>query len=200
MDNVSTIYTQLWYMVENSKHCTAMCMHHHPLTVALGATPIEQVRTFKFLGYIINDHLTWDDHVTYLSSKVSRNINLLRRLSWFLPRHVLMAFYSAYILPSFDYCNIVWHSCSAKLVTKLESLQNYAGRIILKKRRFCSATAVRKTLGWSTLQSRRELHTAIQAFKVSGVCMDIVRLVFSPYTIHTVCTSMSGLLHNCIES
>ena len=56
-----------------------------PPSLLLGATPIEQVRTFKFLGCIINDHLTWYDHVAYLSSKVSRNINLLRRLSWFLP-------------------------------------------------------------------------------------------------------------------
>ena len=136
-----------------------------PLTVALDATPIEQVRTFKFLGCIINDHLTWDDHIAYLSSKVSRSINLLRRLSWFLPRHVLKTSYSAYILPSFDYCNVVWHSCSAKLVSKLELLQNYAGRIILKEPRSSSATTIRKTLGWSTLYSRRELHTAIQTFK-----------------------------------
>ena len=136
-----------------------------PLTVALDATPIEQVRTFKFLGCIINDHLTWDDHIAYLSSKVSCSINLLRRLSWFLPRHVLKTFYSAYILPSFDYCDVVWHSCSAKLVSKLVLLQNYAGRIILKEPRSCSATAIRKTLGWSTLYSRRELHTAIQASK-----------------------------------
>ena len=27
MDNVSRIYNQLWYMAENSKHCTAMCMY-----------------------------------------------------------------------------------------------------------------------------------------------------------------------------
>ena len=170
-----------------------------PLTVALGATPIEQVRTFKFLGCIINDHLTWDDHVTYLSSKVSRNINLLRRLSWFLPRRVLMTFYSAYILPSFDYCDVVWHSCSAKLVTKLESLQNYAGRIILKKRRFCSATAVRKTLGWSTLQSRRELHTAIQAFKsLNGMDPGYLAPLLTPSSSihnHRTRASTTDLLH-----
>ena len=78
-----------------------------PLEIELFDTPIEQVRCFKFLGCIINDHLTWDDHIAHVSSKVSRNINLLRRISWFLPRHALQAFYKAYILPSFDYCDVV---------------------------------------------------------------------------------------------
>ena len=40
--------------------------------------------------------------------------------------HALMTFYNAYILPSFDYCKVVWQNCSQKASAKLERLQSYA--------------------------------------------------------------------------
>ena len=64
----------------------------------------------------------------HVSAKVTRNINLMRRLSWFLPKHVLFTFYNAYILPSLDYYDVVWQKDS----TELERLQNYAWKVILK--------------------------------------------------------------------
>ena len=136
-----------------------------PLEILLGHTQIEQVRSFKFLGCIINEHLTWNDHIAHVSSKVHRNINLLRRLSWFLPKNALTTFYKAYILPSFDYCDVVWHSCSQECSNRLERLQNYAGRVILKEPRSTSATWIRSVLGWDTLHSRRESHVATQVYK-----------------------------------
>ena len=49
---------------------------------------------------------------------------------------------------------------------KLERLQNYAGRVILKEHRVTSATSIRIELNWSTLKKRRHLHIATLMFKV----------------------------------
>ena len=124
-----------------------------PLEVALGQAHIEQVRTFKFLGCIINEHLTWDDHIVHVSAKVTQNINLLRQLSWFLPKHALITFYNAYILPSFDCCDVVWQNYLQKATAKLERLQNYTGRVIPKELRVISPSWVREQFGWKTLQT-----------------------------------------------
>ena len=139
-----------------------------PLDISLDSTSVEQVSTFKLLGCIIDHHLTWNSHIQYISSKVSRSINLLRRLSWFLPRSALQMYYQTYILPSLDYCDVVWTNCPLKLSTKLERLQNFAGRIILKVPKQTSATWVRKELGWSTLTARRKLHVATLMFKLKN--------------------------------
>ena len=66
----------------------------------------------KFLGVCINDTLTWHEHVQQVSSTVSRNLNLLRRLSWFPPKSALLVFYCSYILPFFDYCDVVRGCCT----------------------------------------------------------------------------------------
>ena len=137
-----------------------------PSSMSLGNHRVEQVRILSFLAVLyVNDHLTWDDHIRHISVKVSKNIGLLRHLSWFLPKRACLAFYQAYISPSYGYCDVVWHQRTGELSTKLKRLQNYVGRVILKKRKGNSTTWVRKQLGWPTLHQRRQLHTATQVFK-----------------------------------
>ena len=105
-----------------------------PLSVPvhLLSTPVQQVHTTKFLGVCINDTLTWREHVQYVAATVSRNLNLLCCLSWFLPKAALLLFYRSYILLSFDYCDMVWGCCSNEEVLLLECLQNFAqGRFFI---------------------------------------------------------------------
>ena len=74
--------------------------------------PIEQVRVMKFLGVLLNDTLTWGDHIAHISTKVSRSLNLLRRLSWFLPKSLLLLYFKSYVIPTFDYCDVAWSNCT----------------------------------------------------------------------------------------
>ena len=123
-----------------------------PLNVSLNNSLIDQVKSFKLLGCIINHHLSWDDHIQHITAKVTRSINLLWRMSWFLPKKMLLMFYNSYVIPTFDYCDTVWSSgCTATQAQKLERLQNYACRIILKQPRTTSATQLRVTLNLPTL-------------------------------------------------
>ena len=125
-----------------------------PLSIHLLSTPVQQVHTTKFLRGCINDTLTWREHVQYVAATVSRNLNLLRRLSWFLPKTALLLFYCSYILPSFNHCDVVWGCCSNEEALLLECLQNFAARVILHQRRWQSASSARKELNLSTLSSR----------------------------------------------
>ena len=97
---------------------------------------------------------------TLLKSLESR---LLRLKSWFLPKKILLMFYKSYILPTLDYCDTVWSSgCTATQALKLERLQNYACRIILKQPRIASAAQLRSILNLPTLKLRRDLHSVTQ--------------------------------------
>ena len=135
------------------------------LQLNLKSTPIEQVHTFKFLGVVVNDTLTWTDHIDMECKKVSRKLNLLRRLSWFLPRSLLLLFLKSYILPQFDYCDVVWCGCTKSESTRLESLLNFACRTVLRRSKHSSASAARQELHLSTLSSRRKLHLSQAVFK-----------------------------------
>ena len=153
------------------------------LSVHLHGSLIEQVSVFKFLGVYLNDTLTWSNHIEEVSVKVSRNIALLRRLSWFLPQSALLLFYKSFILPLFDYCDVVWYSCTKEEASSLERLQTYAAKIILRLSKHSSATSARKLLGLSTLSSRRKYHLAQHTYStICGRHPEYLKKLFAPVT------------------
>ena len=48
--------------------------------LVLNNKPIDRVRSFKLLSVVINDSLTWDDHVAAICSKASKRLYFLKLL------------------------------------------------------------------------------------------------------------------------
>ena len=104
-----------------------------PYTVSAGTDcEIKRVRIVQYLGLIVDDTLTWSDHVEYMSTKIRRGIGILKRTSKFLKEGSLLMIYSSLIEPYLRYCNIVWGQCNETLKDKLQALQNKAARSIAK--------------------------------------------------------------------
>ena len=133
------------------------------LELSVDGSQVEKVRSFKFLGVTIIETLTWSNHINTVCAKVSRNLNLLHRLPWFLPQPLLL-FLKSYILPLFDYCDVVWSRCTKSEASRLETFLNYTCRTVLRKCRGSSASATRREQGLSTLTSRRKLDFVLTMF------------------------------------
>ena len=127
---LSLVLANLWLkrngLKLNSSKTKSMLIHSNrksssEIKLKIDGIEVEQVRCFKFLGVLVNDTLTWSDHVNLVCTKVTQSLSLLRRLSWFLPQSLLLLYLKSYILPSFDYCDVVWSGC-----TKDEALLNFA--------------------------------------------------------------------------
>ena len=93
---------------------------------------IKRVRIVKCLGLIVDDTLTWSDHVEYISTKIRRGIGILKRTSKFLKGSSLLMISSSLIEPYLRYCNIVWGQWNETLKDKIQALQNKAARPIAK--------------------------------------------------------------------
>ena len=62
----------------------------------------------------------------------------------------------SYVIPSFNYCSLVWRSCRKSDLQRLQLLQNLSARLILKLPKPYSATTAIKTLKWKTLEEYRD--------------------------------------------
>ena len=51
----------------------------HQLILQINNQTIEQVQATKFLGYIIDEEITWKKHIQYLSNKLSKSIGILKK-------------------------------------------------------------------------------------------------------------------------
>ena len=140
---------------------------------------VEQVQCFKFLGVLVDNTLTWSDHIDMVCNKVTRSLNLLYCLSWFLPQPLLL-YFKSYILPSFDCCNVVWSECTKDEALCLETLLNFACRTVLRRRRDYSASAACGELGLSTLSAKRKLHLLKPC---SNACLPSLLLTFLNFSL-----------------
>ena len=79
----------------------------------------------------INNRLTWQDHVDQMFSKINKKLGLLKRIRYCLPLDARLLFFNSYVLPLFDYADIVWGDRgNSTLMLQLQSLHNKAAKII----------------------------------------------------------------------
>ena len=90
-------------------------------------------------------------HVDATVAKVSKGIDMLRRMKPYVPKFNLMQVYNALILPHFDYCSLVWDACSNYLIENLQKLQNRAARVISGKSYDIRSCEILSELGWRPL-------------------------------------------------
>ena len=100
------------------------------LTLHINNVEIPKVSSTKFLGILVDQFLTWSDHISNITSKISRNLGILSRITYLLPQHIRKNLYYTMIHPYISYCNIVWASNYPTKLLKLHSLQNRAVRMV----------------------------------------------------------------------
>ena len=57
----------------------------------------------KFLGIIIDQHLTWKSHIDYIVPKISKMIGTLRTIRFFVNQPLLKVLYNSFICPHLHY-------------------------------------------------------------------------------------------------
>ena len=99
-------------------------------SIVLDGTIIKRSNSAKFLGIIVDDKLTWYDHIKYISGKIAKNIGLIKRFQYRFDSCTLNRLYSTLILPYINYCNSIWANNKATRLRPIEILQKKIMRII----------------------------------------------------------------------
>ena len=76
--------------------------------IIMNETPLQQVNLIKFLGVMINDKLTWDDHKKLIYSKICKTIELLYKCKKFMSQSECINMYKTFVQPYFLYSIEVW--------------------------------------------------------------------------------------------
>jgi len=96
------------------------------ISIFYGDSILKQQGHFKYLGVVVDEPLSWNNHMSYIASRVYPKMKLRNRVSSFLSPGVLLEIYKMTIPPILDYGCIVWGLCSKKNSDFLERLQSKA--------------------------------------------------------------------------
>jgi hypothetical protein len=96
--------------------------------ICMDGRDLERVECTKLLGVMINNKLTWGDHVDYICGKVSKRLYFLRLLKRSnLPPSDIMQVYCSIIRSVLEYACEIWHpSITVQQTKQLETIQKRA--------------------------------------------------------------------------
>lgn len=100
------------------------------LTFTLDGNKIECESEVKLLGVTIDFQLNFNEHVSNICKKASRQLNVLKRIGTHLTKLGKLTIYYSFIMSNFNYCPLVWHFCGETNTKKIEKIQERALRFI----------------------------------------------------------------------
>ena len=189
-DDLTRIYSwsQTWQLSLNISKCKVLCISNKrkppSFIYTMNNSPLESVDKFKYLGVYIDNHLKWNDHISFVSHKATRILNLLRRSLYRCKRTAKNKAFKALVRPHLEYAAPVWSPHTTTGKAALEKVQKRAAHWICSKwnrnlyRWSKTYNQARSELKWPTLAQRHTILSCCQTYKILN-SMDCIN--FSNY-------------------
>ena len=135
----------------HNKHTTLMgsSISFNP---RIGSKEVEIRKKTKYFGVQIDEKLSWKEHISEISPKISNEVGLLKHSKHYLPISAISSLYNRIVEPYFLYCCSVWGCCSATEIQHLQMFHNRAARIVTNSVYDAPIKSILEKLRWKTMQ------------------------------------------------
>lgn len=175
------------------------CISHDPkeIRIKMNDVYLNVSTSLKFLGIVLDDKLTFDDHRLIIRSKISKNIGILCKLRTILPERHLFMLYNSLILPYIQYCNITWASVGISKIEPIHILQKKALRICTNSAYLAPSSPIFFRLKTLTVYDIHQLKIAILMYYVkNGLAPNNISSLFQTNNdVHQYNTRSSEKFH-----
>ena len=91
---------------------------HPDMNINIDGEIINETSKTKFLGVIIDNKLSWKDHILYISGKLAKGTGVILKARKYLMKETLISLYYSFVYPYLIYCNHVWGGGGGGLACK----------------------------------------------------------------------------------
>lgn len=155
------------------------------ITLSLLGKDLSPSETAKDLGVLLDPHLSYNNHIIKTVSSCMSSLGQINRVKHAFDRKTLLIVINALVFSKLFYCSNVWANCSKLNIDKLQSVQNFACRIVSGIRKYDHVTPELKRLKWLPVSSQLYYRNTILAFK----CMNCL----APEYLSTIFTKRSDV-------
>ena len=122
---------------------------------------VNQVKSFKYLGVLLDECLSFNDHINYVRSKVASRLGLLSRLRGCLSTEAATKIYLSTVLPILSYRDTCFYPLGSTNRKCLERLQRRAARIVYSFKTDITTESMLENLRWPPLTRSMEKHCVL---------------------------------------
>ncbi len=130
----------------NLKHC-----------LTLDGCSVDSSSSVRNLGMLFDSNLSFDSHVSSICKTGFFHLKNISKLRPMLPMSNAEMLIHAFMTSRLDYCNALLGGCSARLINKLQMVQNAAARVLTRTRKYDHISPVLSTLHWLPIKHRIDL-------------------------------------------
>ena len=156
-------------------------------SINLDSNKIEFVNKAKYLGLLVKDDLSWDDHILQLCKTMNYYVHVLRRLNKIFPKQLLLKIYKSYVQSKLDYGLSIWGCTTEGNLDRVQRIQNFCAstRIMCKNYDYINTRGIDlvNSLKIQTIRQRRDYFLSVLMFKaIHGLaphylCNDVTMVV-----------------------
>ena len=103
---------------------------YHNVTLLMNKKALQQKDHIKYLGVLMDEHLSWKNQINSVSKKISRGVGILSKLKNCMGVELLKIIYYCLVYSHLSYGIEAWGSASTADLNKILVLQKKAVRII----------------------------------------------------------------------
>ncbi len=160
------------YTSNNLEHC-----------ITLDGCSLDSSSSVRDLGVLFDSNLSFDRHDSSICKTAFfhlKNISKLRPMLSMLNTEMLI---NAFMKSRLDYCNALLGGCSARLINKLQMVQNAAARVLTRTRKYDHITPVRSILHWLPIKHRIDFNILLITYKaLNGLAPQYLSKLLSHYS------------------
>ena len=140
--------------------------HFEGVNISIQNTQLRRVSQCKYLGVIIDSHLTWTPQIEEVKKKALKTFHSVKRVRQFLDKRTSFLLYQTLIQSQLDYCSMLWMNGHVTQLAKLQTLQNRCFRLILGVDSRFNRETLYRTLEAHTLGERRKIQALVIIYKL----------------------------------
>ena len=139
----------------------------HP-SLLLNQAIIPDVNVHCHLGINLSSDLSWQHHISIISERAAKRLNMLKGLRFRLNRSTLNSMYISFIRPLMEYGDFIWDGCGSECSNALDRIQFDAARLVTGAIKGTNRVSLLEELSWDKLEIRRYIHKLSVLYKIKN--------------------------------
>ncbi len=135
----------------------------HCLT--LDGCSLDSSSSVRNLGVLFDNNLSFDSHVSSICKTEFFHLKYISKLRPMLSISNAEMLIHAFMTSKLDYCNALLGGCSARLINKLQMVQNTAARVLTRTRKYDHISPVLSTLHWLPIKHHMDFKILLLTYK-----------------------------------
>src|SRR4029434_3175702 len=139
---------------------------HHNIKINTDSLSLVPSKTARNLGVIIDDQLTFTDHIASVSRSCRFALFNIRKIRPYLTPYATELLLQTLVNSRLDYCNALLTGLPACVVKPLQMIQNAAARLVFNQPKRAHVNPLLIELHWLPVAARIKFKSPMLAYRV----------------------------------